>query len=125
MLNYLYHETFKQDSVPEKTSMIHQTCVQWALYILFKFVKSLIGHLGLAIGNVRCIWWLSWTLQDFNNFIIIQYLPARPLIPWMDVLLATDADAQSIDMKQLKHVEMDAETKLKCVTRLCIFGINS
>ena len=34
--------------------MIHQTFVRWALYILFKFVKSLIRHLGLAIGNVRC-----------------------------------------------------------------------
>ena len=33
--------------------MIHQTFVRWALYIiLFKFVKSLIRHMGLAIRNV-------------------------------------------------------------------------
>ena len=46
-----------------KTFMIHQTCVRWDLCILFKFVKSLIKHLGLAIGNVRCVWWFSWTLS--------------------------------------------------------------
>ena len=45
-----------------KTSMVHQTFVQWALYILLKFVKSLIRHLGLAIGNVRHVRWFSWTL---------------------------------------------------------------
>ena len=45
-----------------KTFMVHQTFVQWALYILFKFVKSLIRHLGLAIGNVRHVRWFSWTL---------------------------------------------------------------
>ena len=28
-----------------KTSMIHQTFVRWALYILFKYVKSLVRHL--------------------------------------------------------------------------------
>ena len=42
-----------------KTFMVHQTFGQWALYILFKFVTSIIRHLGLAIGNVR---WFSWTL---------------------------------------------------------------
>ena len=46
-----------------KTFMVHQTFVQWALYILFKFVKSFIRHLGLAIGNVRHVRWFSWTLQ--------------------------------------------------------------
>ena len=45
-----------------KTFMIHQTFVRWAFNILFKFVKSPIRHLGLAIGNVRCIRWFSWTL---------------------------------------------------------------
>ena len=36
-----------------KTFMVHQTFVWWALYISYKFVKSPIRHLGLAIGNVR------------------------------------------------------------------------
>ena len=36
-----------------KTFMVHQPFVRWTLYILFKFVKSLIRKLGLAIGNVR------------------------------------------------------------------------
>ena len=48
-----------------KTFMIHQTFVRWALYILFKFGKSLIRHLGLAISMIRNVpWvrWFSWTL---------------------------------------------------------------
>ena len=36
-----------------KTFMVHQTFIWWALYILFKFMKFLIRHLGLAIGNVH------------------------------------------------------------------------
>ena len=32
-----------------KTFMVHQTFVRWTLYILFKIVKSLIRHLGLAM----------------------------------------------------------------------------
>ena len=36
-----------------KTFMVHQTFVWWALYIPYKFVKSPIRHLGLAIGNVQ------------------------------------------------------------------------
>ena len=36
-----------------KTFMVHQTFVWWALYILYKFAKLPIRHLGLAIGNVR------------------------------------------------------------------------
>ena len=59
-----------------KTSMIHETFVRWALYIVFKFVKSLIRHLGLATGNVRCVWWFSWTLVSPTNrmpaFILID-----------------------------------------------------
>ena len=51
-----------------KTLMVHQTFVRWASYILFKFVKSLIRHLDLAIGNVRCVWWFSWTLQHPTPF---------------------------------------------------------
>ena len=42
-----------------KTFMVHQTIVRWASYILLKFMKSLIGHLTLAVGNVRRF---SWTL---------------------------------------------------------------
>ena len=58
--NISYLLNFEQCN--RKTFMIHQTFVWWALYILFKFVKFLIRHLGLAIGNVRCVWWFSWTL---------------------------------------------------------------
>ena len=50
-----------------KTFMFHQTFVRWALYILFKFVKSLIRHLGLAIGNVWCVRWFSWTLKKYTG----------------------------------------------------------
>ena len=53
-----------------KTFMIHQTFVRWVWYILFKFFKSLIRHLGLAIGNV---WWFSWTLCYVVN--IFNTLP--------------------------------------------------
>ena len=52
--------------------MIHQTFVWWALYtlyILFKFVQSLIRHLGLASGNVRCVRWFSWTLQLWPTWV--------------------------------------------------------
>ena len=55
-----------------KTFMVHQTFVQWALYILFKFVKSLIRHLGLAIGNVRHVRWFSWTLWYSSPFLSIN-----------------------------------------------------
>ena len=48
--------------ISRKTFIVYQTIVQWVLYILFRFVKSLIRHLGLAIGNVRHVWWFSWTL---------------------------------------------------------------
>ena len=46
-----------------KTFMVHQTFVRWALCILFKFVKSLVRHLGLAIGNIQCVRWFLWTLM--------------------------------------------------------------
>ena len=47
------------------------------LYILFKFVKSL-WHLGLAIGNVWCVRWFSWTLYAsiFNLGIIFTPQPS-------------------------------------------------
>ena len=48
-----------------KTFMIHQTFVWWALYIPFKIVKLLMRHLGLAIGNVRCVRWFSWTVSNY------------------------------------------------------------
>ena len=38
-----------------KTFMVHQTFVWWALFTPYKFVKSPIRHLGLAIENVRRI----------------------------------------------------------------------
>ena len=46
-----------------KTFIVHQTFVWWALYIPYKFVKFPIRHLGLAIGNVRCVRRFSPTLQ--------------------------------------------------------------
>ena len=69
-----FHFTSIRATIPEiqlfqctwKTFMIHETFVWWALYILFKFVKSLIRHLGLAIRNVRCVRWFSWTLVFLN-----------------------------------------------------------
>ena len=39
----------------QKTLLVHQTFVWWTLYILYKFGKFPIRHLGLAIGNV---WWV-------------------------------------------------------------------
>ena len=57
-----YWEPHTPVQYTRKTFMIHQTFVQWALCILFKFTKSLMGHLGLAIGNVRHVQWFSWTL---------------------------------------------------------------
>ena len=62
------------DSVAENFFMIHQTFVRWALYILFKFVKSLIRHLGLAIRNVRCVPWFSWTLSQWDKGKHVQGL---------------------------------------------------
>ena len=64
-----------------KTFMIHQTFVWWALYTLLKFVKSLIRHLGLAIGNVR---WFSWTLKVWDE--IANYLSW----PFLNFNSATD-----------------------------------
>ena len=58
-----------------KTFMVHQTFVRWALCILFKFVKSLIRHLGLTIGNVRCVRWFSWTLDLRHKILHIAQLP--------------------------------------------------
>ena len=50
-----------------KTFMVHQTIVRWALYILLKFIKSLIRHLALAIGNVRHVRRFSWTLWSSHS----------------------------------------------------------
>ena len=70
-LGYMQIGAFKISAILQcsrKTFMIHQTFVRWALYILFKFVKSLIRHLGLAIRNVRHVRWFSWTLILLKNF---------------------------------------------------------
>ena len=60
-----------------KTFMIHQTFVPWALCILFKFVKSLITYLGLAIGNVWCVQWFSWTLPLWTDLNIFRWAWCR------------------------------------------------
>ena len=49
--------------------MIHQIFVWQALYILFKFVKALIGYLCLAIGKVWCVWWFSWILCNDHGLV--------------------------------------------------------
>ena len=46
--------------------------VQWALYVLFKIVKSLMRHLGLAIGNFRHVRWFWWTLQPVTGIILVM-----------------------------------------------------
>ena len=51
-----------------KTFMVHQTFVWWASCILFKIVKSLIRHFGLAIANGRHVRWFSWALIKFKVF---------------------------------------------------------
>ena len=48
------------------TFMVRQIFVWWVLYILYKFVKFPIRHLGLAIGNVRRF---SPTLQCRFNWV--------------------------------------------------------
>ena len=57
------------------TFMVRQTFVWWVLYIIYKFVKFPIRHLGLAIGNVQRF---SPTLQCRFNWV------NRPLedTPW-------------------------------------------
>ena len=67
-----------------KTFMIHETFVWWALYILFKFVKSLIKHLGLAIGNVRCVRWFSWILCP-SVYPSLSKCSTWPLVPLSQV----------------------------------------
>ena len=63
---------FQGEIVPcsRKTFMVHQIFVWWALYILFKFVKFLIRHLGLAFGNVR---WFSWTLEILKKIVLLEW----------------------------------------------------
>ena len=63
-----------------KTFMAHQTFVWWAWYILFKFVKSPIRHLGLTIGNIRHVRRFSWTLMYLKIFCLQTHLDiARPI----------------------------------------------
>ena len=46
-----HHLTLSKPQWRRKTFMVHHTFVWWALYILYKFVKSPIKHLVLAIRN--------------------------------------------------------------------------
>ena len=64
-----------------KTFMIHQTFVRWALYSLFKFVKSLIRHLGPAIRNVRHVRWFSWTLVLLEQCSLKSLIYAALFLP--------------------------------------------
>ena len=52
---HIYNDVYRfwtENQRSRKSFMVHQTSVQWALFKLFKFMKSLIRHLSLAIGNV-------------------------------------------------------------------------
>ena len=69
-----------------KTFMVHQTFVWWALYLLYKFVKIPIRHLGLAIGNVRrfsptlSLWWYINQEQNFSEISInIEIIPIKKI----------------------------------------------
>ena len=64
LIRLVRNDNFVDLSVPEKLSF--QTFVRWALYILFKFVKSLTRHLDLDIRDARCVRWFSWTLPPLN-----------------------------------------------------------
>ena len=68
-VNILVSQPSLQWQCIRKPFMVHQTIVRGALYILFIFVKSLIRHLGLAIGNVQHVRWFSWTLQRESLFL--------------------------------------------------------
>ena len=70
-----------------KTFMVHQTFVRWALYILFKYVKSLIRHLVLAIRNVRHVQWFSWTLSfsDLISFLSINRHEKSAAVSFHDI----------------------------------------
>ena len=66
-----------------KTFMVHQTFVWWALYIPYKFVKSPIRHLGLAIGNVRRVRRFSPSLSQlwfrYSNGLVLS---SQQVIIW-------------------------------------------
>ena len=79
-----------------KTFMIHQTFVRLALYILFKFVKSFIRHLGLAIGNVRCVRWFSWTLRCLSATIH----------PWLSVRLQCLVHPGVRDKRRVSEIDL-------------------
>ena len=56
MFNMTNSYFFPVKQCRRKTFMVRQIFVWWALYILYKFVKSPIKHLGLAIemSDVSC-----------------------------------------------------------------------
>ena len=71
------------------------------LYILFKFVKSLIRHLGLAIGNVRYVRWFSWTLSPGHNELINLILPL--LMMWQAHIDPSDKCHHALDKYPTMH----------------------
>ena len=57
-----------------KTFMVQQTFVWWALYILYKFVKSPTRHLGEAVGNVpTCPSTLLQMVRDHSMYAPSQW----------------------------------------------------
>ena len=61
-----------------------KTFMAW--YILFKFVISLVGHLGQAIGKVRHVRWFSWTLNPATQIEHFRRTRSRQI--WMSTFWA-------------------------------------
>ena len=88
--------------------MVHQTFVWWALYILYKFVKFPIRHLGLAIGNIRCVrsfsptlWWSSWYDCVWRQIKIIRLMITLYLLASKFRFIADDFNHQVEDGSEL------------------------
>ena len=60
----------------QKTFMVHQTFVWWALCILFKFVKSFVRHLGPAVENV---WWVQTNVFHLHCWYDVSLLLVHSL----------------------------------------------
>ena len=52
--------------------MVHRTLVQWALYILFKIVKSLIGHLApVEMSDMSDDFHEHWTMVNAGGLALL------------------------------------------------------
>ena len=109
-----------------KTFMIHQTFVRWALHILFKFVKSLIRYLGLAIGNVRCVGWFSWTLHclvlSIYVVVVVSFISNR-IQQWNNTRKKHFVDI-SKHIETLLHLSVVTREVTELI-KLAIYGSNN